>query len=145
MKFREMIQGRGARKLLPFIVVVVAIIAVGLGLLGGIGNHPTAAFAFNVYWPSPSSYVPGTLPPTAYLQINYTGSGNGAFAYTITSNSSGRVTTLGQGDALVSSAAPFRDWVFVNLPSNAIVELNVQVYRGSAEPQNLIFTKTIDV
>ena len=86
MKFRDAIGGRGARKLLPSIVVVVAIIAVGIGLLGGNGNHPTAAFAFNIYWASPSAYVPGTLPPTAYLQINYTGPGDGAFAYTITSN-----------------------------------------------------------
>lgn len=144
MKPSVQLRRRLVRGFLPFAVVAtIAVIVVSSAVGNLYSGHE--AFGFEVLWPTPSTYIPGIVSPTAYLQINYTGPGTGNYTYTITSNSTGVVALLGQANVLVSPLSPFRDYVFVTVPANAVVLLQANVYRGAAVPQNLLFSKTLTV
>lgn len=138
------LRNRSVRRILP-LALVVAVTAVVIFSAVGTQYSSQEAFGFQILWPAPSTYIPGTTPPTAYLEINYTGPGTGNYTYVITSNSTGTVAVLGHGNAVVSPLASFRDYVFVSVPPNAVVLLQADVYRGAAVPQNLLFSKTLTV
>lgn len=141
MSLGALVSRRMARRLLPLVVVLVVASIVAISLVSSV-NNTSETFAFNIYWPSPSSSTPGTAPPTAYLQINYTGSGEGNYTYIIAYNSSSGAVVY-HNSALVSSAAPFRDYVFINVPSNETVVVSVQVFRDQGPQAQLLFTKSI--
>lgn len=144
MRPSALLRARSARKLLPIVVVIAVAVMVIFSTASDLTGS-NEAFAFKVFWPSPSTYTPGTTPPAAYLEINYTGPGRGNYTFVITSNLTGTTALLGRGNALVSSLAPFRDYVFVNVSGNAVVLIQARVYRGSPLPQNLLFAKTISI
>jgi hypothetical protein len=131
------------RRWLPLAVVLVVILLIASNAVSSLqSNHES--FAFNVNWPTPSAYVPGTTPPSAYLEINYTGPGEGNYTYTISYNSSSGVVAY-QESALVSSVAPFRDYIFINTPPNETVVVTVQVFGGSESQGQLLFTKSVTI
>ena len=136
------IRGLKGRKLIPVTVaavVLLVILAVALSSYDQGGQ----SIAFSAYWPPPSTYVPGSTPPTAYLEINYTGPGVGNFTYFISYNSSEGTVMSGHGSALVSGLAPFRVFAFIPVPANTVVVARAAVYRGLALPQNLLYNRSI--
>jgi hypothetical protein len=120
------------------VVTSIVVASAATSLASGRGS-----FAFDIFWPSPAAYDPGSTPPTAYLQINYTGPGTGTFTYVITSNSTGVTAVIDSGTATVGSSAWFRDFVYVNVTSSAVVVLSAEVYRGAAAPQDLVYSKSV--
>ncbi len=139
---RRFLRGRLARRVLPPAVVLVVVAAAVSGMLASAGSGQ-GGFYFGVYWPEPSSYLPGSVPPTAYLQINYTGPGNGAYTYVVYSNSTGADAIMGQGTAVLQSGASFRDFVSVNVTGNGGVLLGVDVFSGPKASGALVYTKSL--
>lgn len=134
---------RRARRLIPFAVLAVVLVAVAFGATSSVsGGH--GAFNFEEYWPVPSDYVPGTVPPTAYLQINYTGFGVGEYTYVIFARSNGSTILLSNSTAVVSSEASFRAFVYVKVPSS-VMTLEAEVFALAPGPRNLVFAKTLTI
>lgn len=133
-----------AKKVLPLLVVAVVAVLVGLSAFGSQSANEEA-FAFNIYWPSPSNYYSGVAPPNVYLRINYTGPNVGNYTYIVTYNSSSGAEIAARGNVLVSRLSPFTAYGLIPVPPGAIVTAKAEVYRGAVSQHNLIYFKSIQL
>lgn len=106
---------RAIRKLAPIAMVGMVVAVVAFSAYSSL-TTPTLAFSFRVYWASPSVYTPGTTPPSAYLQINSTGTDATTYYYAVTYNSTSGEIVAAQGTVAVSELAPFRAYVYIPIP-----------------------------
>ncbi len=140
----KILRRRGVRRtVIPVAAILVSLLFLAYNTsLASQGSHAT--FAFQTYWPSPASYVPGTGPPVAYLQINYTSSGEGSYSYLITYNTTSGIAKAGGGQAIVSQGAPFRAYVYIPVSSNETVVARAVVYSGQNSDQ-IVFSQTLNL
>ena len=133
---------RRTQRLLALGVTVAAIVFISLSAYdSAAGNHVT--YSFQSYWAQPSTYTPGTFPPTAYLQINYTGGGMGQYYYVISYNSTSGYVVAGHGTASVSALAVFRAYVNIPAPPSGVAVATAQVFNGSDSNGTLVYTSSI--
>ena len=119
------------KKALPAAVVALAAVVVVASLNIGVRTG-SESFAFRVYWPAPTKYVPSNPQPIVLLQINYTGAGAKDFAYVIAVGSS----VIASGTASVTARCPFTVYAFSSTPASLQAEVTEQgkvVYRQSLE------------
>ena len=130
------------KKLIPILVVLITSLVVVANSYNGF-QVGRASFVFDPYWPAPASYTPGTLPPTAYLQINYTGPGVGSYSYLVTYNSTSGTAVAANGTALVAQGAPFRAYVYIAIPANGVVVAHVVVFGTLTHDGHVMYSKDI--
>jgi hypothetical protein len=141
---RGLMSKRRARRMLAILVVFTVTTVVVIGIASyNFGSRE--AFAFNISYPAPTTYIPGSSPPNLYLQINYTGPGVGSFYYVVTYNSSSGSVVAGQGAVLVSPLSPYTAYFIIGVPTNTIVVANAQVFSNSASSHSLLFTKSVSL
>lgn len=137
-------KNRKLRRLLPYAVVaVVALILLSSLFTSSVETRTT--YAFNVYWPAPSNYAPGDIPPNVYLQINYTGSGMGNFTYFILYNSSAGGQVISHGTVLVSKLSPFTAFAIIPVGLLGGINATGEIYSNSPTRSNLVYEKSINM
>ena len=125
-------------------MVAAALAIAAFGLRGSVSARH-GAFAFQKNWQVPSSYVPGTVPPAAYLRINYIGPGVGTYTYLILARPNGSTVVLSNSPAVVSSEASFWAFVHTKISSSSNVTLVAEVFSGGPESGNVQFSRTLTV
>ena len=129
---------------LPYAAVAVVALTLVSGLLTTTSGS-RSSYAFNVYWPAPSSYVPGDTPPNVYLQINYTGPGMGNFTYIIYYNSTAGGRVVSQGTVLVSKLSPFTAFAIIPVTVQGGVSATGEIFSNSPTRGDLVYTKSINM
>ena len=133
---------RTFRRLLPIITVLAVAALVTVSFYSNATGTKTSV-ALEPYWPSPSLYVPGTYPPSAFLAINYTGSTPDAFYYFVTYNSTNGIMVAANGTAYVSQIAPYRLYLSIPLLPNETETLHANLYNGNSTRGSLIFSQSL--
>lgn len=133
---------RAIRKLAPIAMMGMVVAVVAFSAYSSL-TTPTLAFSFRVYWASPSVYTPGTTPPSAYLQINSTGTDATTYYYAVTYNSTSGEIVAAQGTVAVSELAPFRAYVYIPIPRNATVVARAVVYGGPSMGDKVLYSSDL--
>ncbi|MDG6900221.1 MAG: hypothetical protein JRM88_06635 [Nitrososphaerota archaeon] len=130
-----------AKRLIPLAVIAVVALLIIVSASNTV-NQRSSAFAFRVYWPPPSTYVPGSTPPAAYLEINYTGSGMQSFDFLIRFNTTTGEMVVANSSALVSSLFSYRAYVNIPVSPGLVVVANAEVFKGTA-PHSLLYNQSL--
>lgn len=127
---------------LAVVATIAAAVFVGISAFGAAtGNE--VHFTLQAYYAQPSLYTPGTVPPTAYLQINSTSRAVTNYYYVISYNSTNGAAVAGQGVAAVSSLAVFRAYFDVPLAPNGETKVTAQVFQGQSSDGALVYKGSI--
>ena len=130
------------KRLLPFLVVAVVLLTVGVSVVNY--NGPTrVSFTFNTYWPPPSEYYPGEVLPNAFLQINYTSSGIGNYTYVVTYSTTSQDNVVGRGSVLVSKLSPYTAYFNIPVIQGESGVAQAIIYKGSETSGQVVYTKSI--
>jgi hypothetical protein len=135
-------QLRKSRRLLAVAATIAMAVFVGFSAFGAATGSQTH-FSLQAYWTQPSLYTPGTVPPSAYLQINSTSSAVINYYYIISYNSTNGAVVAGEGVAAVSSLAVFRAYFSVPLVPNTETRVTTQVFQGQSSASALVYQNSI--
>ncbi|MDG6982723.1 MAG: hypothetical protein JRM74_04640 [Nitrososphaerota archaeon] len=127
---------------MPPIVVGLVIVVVIISAYGN-STATTPSISFQVYWPTPSTYVQGTVPPSAYLQINETGPSRDSFYYVITYNSTAGEVIATQGAAMVAQSSPLRAYVYVPISPVGVIIARATVYGSGSIQGPVLYSQEI--
>jgi hypothetical protein len=106
----------------------------------------TGLFQTNAYVTSGlvESQSPGIYLPEVYFEVNYTGLGDGSFAYTVAYNTTGGNVQEQSASILVSHGYPFLYTLFESWPANGTLYVTIHVY-GNPTPsgREQIYQRTV--
>jgi hypothetical protein len=129
---------------MPYVIVAAVLSIVVISAVDS-GQSSRATFAFNVFWPAPTSYAPGVIPPNIFLRINFTGPGVGNYSYSITYDSGSGSIQASQGNVLVSHVSPFTAYLYIPLSRGTTTSVTAVVYEGSPSEHKILYTKTLEL